>query len=67
MDNSSTLLSPQRLADLMDIPVATIYRWRSAGTGPRGHRIGKHVRYRVADVEAWLATCADEFGPSSAY
>ncbi|WP_199286724.1 helix-turn-helix transcriptional regulator [Nocardioides houyundeii] len=53
-------LSPQKLAELMDIPVATIYRWRSAGGGPRGHRVGKHVRYRMSDVHLWLDACADK-------
>jgi excisionase family DNA binding protein len=54
------LLSPNQLADLLAIPVATVYRWRSAGSGPRGHRIGKHVRFRRSDVEAWLDACADQ-------
>lgn len=61
------LLSPTQLADLLAVPVATVYRWRSAGSGPRGHRIGKHVRFRMADVEAWLDACADDPLRTSAY
>jgi predicted DNA-binding transcriptional regulator AlpA len=30
-----------------------VYRWNSDGTGPRRLKIGKHVRYRLVDVEAW--------------
>jgi predicted DNA-binding transcriptional regulator AlpA len=35
------------------VPVSTVYRWNSDGTGPRRLKIGKHVRYRLVDVEAW--------------
>lgn len=48
------MLSPPELADYFRVPLASVYRWRVTGTGPRGIRIGKHVRYRRADVEAWL-------------
>ena len=49
-----SLLSPAELAAYLDIPLATIYRWRSQRDGPPGIRVGRHVRYRVADIEAWL-------------
>ncbi|NHQ58874.1 helix-turn-helix domain-containing protein [Micrococcus luteus] len=47
------LLTPNDLAIYFDLPLSTIYGWRSKGTGPRGFRVGKFVRYRLADVEAW--------------
>ncbi|MCP2359688.1 putative DNA-binding transcriptional regulator AlpA [Nonomuraea thailandensis] len=31
----------------------TVYAWNSRGGGPRYMKIGKHVRYKLADVEAW--------------
>jgi excisionase family DNA binding protein len=46
--------SPEDLAAELDVPLGTIYRWRYQGSGPVGHRIGRHVRYRRSDVEAWL-------------
>ena len=49
------LMSVQELAAYLDIPVKTIYAWRYHGEGPRGFRIGRHVRFRWHDVEAWLA------------
>ena len=49
------LLTVQQLAELFQVPIATIYRWRSQGVGPRGMRIGRHVRYHRSDVEAFLA------------
>jgi excisionase family DNA binding protein len=55
----SALLSPQQLADYLGVPLATVYRWRYEGTGPRGIKVGKHVRYRRQDVERWLETRTD--------
>ena len=49
------LLSAQDLADYLEVPVKTIYTWRHRNTGPRGFRIGKHLRYRWRDIESWLA------------
>lgn len=47
------LLTPNDLAIYFDLPLSTIYSWRSKGTGPRGFRVGKFVRYRLEDVQAW--------------
>jgi excisionase family DNA binding protein len=47
-------LSPQDLAAYLAIPLKTIYRWRYLGEGPAGYRVGRHVRYKREDVEAWL-------------
>lgn len=57
---STALLSPTELAEYLKMPVKTIYNWRSAGEGPRGIRVGRHVRYRQTDVDAWLDRLADE-------
>ena len=57
---NTEFLSVQELAALFGIPVGSIYNWRNRGTGPRGYRIGRHVRYRRSDVELWLEEQADE-------
>lgn len=49
------LLTTNELADYLQVSVKTIYDWRTNGTGPTAYRFGKHTRYRVCDVEAWLA------------
>lgn len=28
----------------------TVYYWRYQGAGPRGHRVGRRVRYRRSEV-----------------
>lgn len=53
---------PEALADSLGVPLRTIYAWRARGKGPRAHKIGKHLRFRDSDVEAWLATQADDQG-----
>lgn len=62
----SALLSPQQLADYLGVPLATVYRWRHESTGPRGIKVGKHVRYRRRDVEAWLESKTDPDGGANA-
>ena len=41
------------VAAYLGIPVKTVYAWRSRGRGPKGFRIGKHLRWRVATVFEW--------------
>lgn len=54
------LMSLPDLSEFLGVPLNTLYRWRYRGEGPKGYRVGRHVRYRRADVEAWLATCAED-------
>ena len=53
-------LSPAGLAEYLGVPDGTIYQWRHKGPGPRGIKVGKHVRYRRSDVEKWLEAQADQ-------
>jgi excisionase family DNA binding protein len=53
------LLSPRQVADLLGVPVATIYQWRYRSEGPPGFKLGGHVRYRRSTVDAWLDEHAD--------
>ena len=48
---NNKLWSTRELADYLGVPVQTIYRWRKHRYGPPGRRMGKHIRYRPADVE----------------
>ncbi len=54
------LLSPEELAGVLGVPVATIYRWRSHDEGPHSFRIGRHVRYRLDEVDEWLDSRRDQ-------
>lgn len=54
------LMSPAQLAEYLAVPVTSLYQWRVHGVGPRGIRVGRHVRYRRSDVEAWLNAQAEQ-------
>lgn len=54
MESVDPLLTVEDLAAYLDVPVATLYAWRCRGQGPVGFRVGKHLRYRRSDVEAWI-------------
>lgn len=53
------LLTLEEVAGYLQVPVKTIYDWRHRGLGPRGLRVGRYVRYRQSDLDAWLDTCVD--------
>jgi len=53
------LLSVAELADYLGVPVGTVYDWRSNGSGPVGYRFGKHVKFAVSDVRAWVEAARD--------
>jgi excisionase family DNA binding protein len=50
------LLSIEPLAEYVGVPVLTIYRWRTEGEGPCAVRIGRHTKFALSDVPAWLDT-----------
>jgi predicted DNA-binding transcriptional regulator AlpA len=47
------------VAVFLQVPPKTLHRWRSVGEGPPALKVGRHLRYRWRDVEAWLETRAD--------
>ncbi|MFI6324643.1 helix-turn-helix domain-containing protein [Nonomuraea sp. NPDC050556] len=42
------------VADYLGIPQKTLVQWRWRGVGPRYIKVGRHIRYRWADIEKWL-------------
>lgn len=46
-------LSPEDLAEREGVPLQTVYGWNKTRKGPQYMRIGRYVRYRLADVVAW--------------
>lgn len=67
MDDREALVGMREVADYIGVPIATLYQWRHRGEGPRGYRMGRAVRFRTADVEAWLeARLEDDPHPRTA-
>jgi predicted DNA-binding transcriptional regulator AlpA len=52
---ATLLLTEAKVADLLAVSPRTLQMWRYKGGGPRYLKIGSAVRYRLSDVDAWLA------------
>ena len=48
------LMTPRELAEFLQVDPERLYEWRRKGDGPRFVKLGRDVRYRRADVHAWL-------------
>lgn len=48
------LMTPEEVAGLLRVPKQTIYTWRYHAKGPRAIVVGRHLRFRRSDVEAWM-------------
>ena len=59
-DQSTT--AGEDLAEYLGISVQTVYKQRATGTGPPGHPVGRYVRFKRSDVDAWLEKRKDDWG-----
>ena len=57
-DTAETLWDKRATAKYLHISVKTLDRWNAENRGPRGLKVGVQVRYRPADVQAFLESCA---------
>jgi hypothetical protein len=53
-DDRLDVMSGQQVADLFQVSIRTLEEWRQTHKGPPWRRVGKHVRYVRAEVEAWF-------------
>jgi excisionase family DNA binding protein len=53
------LLTPDELAEFLNVSPRTIDTWRYQRKGPRAVRVGGVLRFRESDIEAWLEANAD--------
>lgn len=60
------LMTVQEVADYLQVPKASIYAWNSRGwnPGPPRYKVGKYVRYKRSEVDAWLETKAAQEAPT---
>lgn len=52
----SMLWTTPEVAAHLGLAEITLRKWRIAGTGPRFIRCGANVRYRLTDIENWIAS-----------
>ena len=53
-EGTDCLMTTEQLAEFLQVPLTSLYQWRHKGRGPKGIKVGKYVRYRRSDVDAWL-------------
>ena len=53
------LWSVEEVSYYLGVPVSTLYSWRVQRRGPACRRIGRFLRYRPEDVEAWYSALGD--------
>ena len=51
---ATVLFNNKKAAEFLGLAPETLIRWRWANQGPRYLKIGKNVRYRFDDLQAWL-------------
>lgn len=52
---ATALLTERQAAAILDLSHRTLQAWRVRGGGPQFIKLGSNVRYRPADLDAWLA------------
>lgn len=52
--SASPLLSPDPVAEYLGTTTQALAVMRHEGIGPSYIKVGRRVRYRMTDVEAWL-------------
>ncbi|MGY2702786.1 helix-turn-helix transcriptional regulator [Nocardioides sp. HB32] len=53
-------LSLKELTEQLHVSVQTLYDLRSQGRGPTGFRVGRHLRFRQSEIQAWLHRLEEE-------
>jgi predicted DNA-binding transcriptional regulator AlpA len=58
------VLTLSQLAAQLGVTVQTLYDLRCQGRGPRGFGVGRELRFRVSEIDAWIARMeADDAAP----
>ena len=54
------LLTVDEVAALLQVPKSTLYYWRYQRQGPPAVRIGRALRYRTTDINAFVECSRDQ-------
>lgn len=57
------ILTPAEAASYLCLAVGTLANWRWRGEGPTYVRYGHRVRYRLRDLDAWMADQVHDKAP----
>ena len=51
------MLNERQVAEYLNMSLASLRKWRLFRRGPKFVKLGRAIRYRRTDVEAWLSSC----------
>lgn len=54
IESGEKLLTIKELAEILNVTPQTVYLWTTGGKGPKALRVGRSIRFRRSDVNAWL-------------
>lgn len=57
--SEEVLYKTSEVAKILMVKEQTLYNWRHAGRGPKSIKIEGAVRYRAADVDAYIKEASD--------
>lgn len=68
-ERETAILTIDEAARYLCIPKATLYTWRTrrAGYGPRAVKFGSCLRYRLSDLDAWVADHVETLDDPTSY
>lgn len=64
LDDARGLIGEATLAALLAVSRSTLQSWRYSGKGPRYIKVGRLIRYRNSDVDAFLHASTRETASS---
>jgi len=60
MEPHSSVMNVEQAAKYLGLATSTLNKWRCCGDGPTFLKLGRSVRYRVADLDQYLENCERE-------
>jgi hypothetical protein len=57
---TTAFVTPMQAAAYIGSTTSVMYSWRSQRRGPRYHGANEFIRYRICDLDCWMATRAGE-------
>ena len=61
-ETQAVAVTEREAAKMLSVSPAALRRWRREGRGPRFCRVERLIRYRIADVEAYLTSVTQSRG-----
>ncbi len=58
------LLTLPEVCDYLGITAPTMYSLRHQGRGPLGYKVGRQLRFRRTEIDAWIESQRDEPRPA---